>query len=82
MALERTPANWFNASTWSFHAYSYALGMLVPGMMSWNCAPITSVHASFSRAIGYGRPPSHAAATEAFSAASASSSLWRFHRFT
>ena len=76
-----TPANWFIASSSSFQAYSYAFGMLVPGMMSWNCPPITSVQASFSRSSGYGRPPSQAAATEACSAASASTSFWRFQRF-
>jgi len=52
VALVSTPANWFIASTWSFHAYSYAFGRLVPGMMSWNCAPITSVHASVRRFRG------------------------------
>ena len=58
VALVSTPANWFMASTSSFQENSYALGVAVPGMMSWNCPPITSVQALFRRSSGYGRPPS------------------------
>jgi hypothetical protein len=49
--------------------------------MSCICEPSTSVHASSSFCAGYGRTPSHAAATDARSAASASNSFLRFQRF-
>ena len=81
VALVSTPANWFAATRSSFQENSNARGVAVPGSMSWNCPPITSVHALFKRSCGYARPPSHAAATEARSAASASSSFLRFQRF-
>ena len=81
VALVSTPANWFRASIWSFQANSYAVGVAVPGMMSWNWPPITRVQASVRRCRGYGRAPSHSAATEAFSAASARISFLRFQRF-
>jgi hypothetical protein len=81
VALERTPPNLFSAITSSFHEYSYACGVAVPAAMSWNCPPMTSAQASLSRASGYCRAPSQAAATDAFSAASASFSLSWFHRF-
>src|SRR5512133_3139527 len=81
VALVSTPANWFDARISSFHEYSYAFGMLVPGMMSWNWPPITSVQASFSLFNGYARLPSQSATTDARSASSASTSFMRFHRF-
>ncbi len=52
VALVSTPMNWLAARTSSFHEYSYAFGMLVPGRMSWNWAAITSVQASFRRSRG------------------------------
>ena len=81
VALENTLANWFSEITWSFQANSYDRGVAVPAAMSWKCVPMASVQALLSRSSGYLRPPSHSAAIEAFSAASASVSWRRSHRF-
>ena len=81
VALLSTPANWFMAITSSFQANSYDLGVAVPAAMSWKCPPMTRVQAWLRRSRGYGRAPSHSAAIEAFSAASASNSSLRSQRF-
>src|SRR5512138_540658 len=76
-----TEEKWFRATISSFHAYSYALGMHVPGRISCIWLPRRSHHPWLRASLGYLIPPSQSAATAIGSAACASSSFFRFQRF-